>query len=200
MIAAVVLLALLTWQVVSHGPLARGDDHVDVVLLRLAARHRSARSAARVLADLGDVQVALPVLAAALVVSVRRLGRWCPAVWCAAAMAVTAAVVVPFKAAVARPAPGASVLAGHSGYFPSGHAATAAMAYGLAALALGPPLGSVAARRRLVAAVVPLNVAVGAGLVWCGYHRPLDVAASWCLSGVLLAATWWFTCWWGTRG
>jgi membrane-associated phospholipid phosphatase len=173
------------------------------------------RPAAQVLADLGDLQVALPVLAVVLGRVAWRRRAVLPAAGYAVVMAVTGALVVPVKAAVSRPAPGASVLAGHSGYFPSGHAATAAVACGLAVLALLPELRRAAARRLLVIAAVLLNLAVGAALVWRGYHWPLDVVAAWCLSGVLLAlapgltrgtgarlagAGARLTSWWGTRG
>lgn len=207
-----VSFALLTWQVAARGPLFHWDSRLDAAVLRAAARHRLLRPAAQVLADLGDLPVALPLLAVVLGWVAWRLRRWSPALGYAAAMAVTGVVVVPVKTAVSRPAPGASVLAGRSGYFPSGHAATAAMASGLAVLAVLPLLRRAAARRLVVIAAVPLNVAVGAALVWRGYHWPLDVVAAWCLSGVLLGLAWGLThglargparrlrSWWGTRG
>ena len=91
--------------------------------------------------------------------------------------------------------------ASHSGYFPSGHAATASVAYGLAVLALLPLVRRTAARRLLVGAAVPLNLAVGAALVWRGYHWPSDVVASWCLCWVLLGTVPSASRrWWGSRG
>ncbi len=194
-------LALLTWQVRAHGVLWRWDLRADAGVLRRAAREPGARPFARVLADAGDLAVALPALAAVLGVVVRRTGRWVTVAVSAAALAATGAVVVPFKAAVGRPAPGEAVLAGHSGYFPSGHAATFAVAGGLAVAAVRSlPAVRPAARRLLVAAAVPSNLLVGAALVWCGYHRPLDVLAAWCLAGVLLAAAAAVTRWWGSPG
>ncbi|WP_346265750.1 phosphatase PAP2 family protein [Streptomyces sparsogenes] len=95
-----------------------------------------------------------------------------------------------------RPPRPARPLADGSGFYPSGHAATAAVAYGAALLLLRPyprrPQHSRhrALRRALVALVALLNLAVGAGLVRRGYHWPLDVVGSWCLSGCLLGALW----------
>ncbi len=190
----------LTWQVAAHGPLDRWDSRTDLAVLRAAARHPFLRPGAQVLADLGDVAVAIPVLAVVLAAVAWRLRGWFPAGWYAVVMASTGAVVVPLKAAVSRPAPGATVLAGHSGYFPSGHTATAATACGLVVLAVLPWLRQAAARRLVVIAAVLLNLAVGAALVWRGYHRPLDVVAAWCLTGVLLCGARGVTSWWGTRG
>ncbi|MCQ4084565.1 phosphatase PAP2 family protein [Streptomyces sp. RB6PN25] len=200
--ACALLLALLTWQVAVHGPLFHSDTGVDSAVLQAAARYRFLTPAAQFLADLGDIQVAVPALAAALGYAAwyrRRAGHarwWLPSACCALVMALVGPVIVPLKDLVSRPAPGSTVLLGHSGYFPSGHASTAAMACGLALLATLPLLRSTSARRLLVAAAVLLNGAVGAGLVWRGYHWPLDVAAAWCLSGVLLG----LTRWWGSPG
>ncbi|MEU7370584.1 phosphatase PAP2 family protein [Streptomyces hygroscopicus] len=99
-------------------------------------------------------------------------------------MAAVPALIVPFKALVGRPGP-PGPLAGETGFFPSGHAATAAVAYGAAALLLRPHLRR-RLRRPLLAAVAVLNLAVAVGLVRRGYHWPLDAVASWCLSGPLL--------------
>ncbi|MCQ4043646.1 phosphatase PAP2 family protein [Streptantibioticus rubrisoli] len=199
------LFALLTWQVAAHGVLYRWDVRVDAAALRSAAHHQPLRPAAQLVADLGDIGVAVPVLVVALGYAAWRHRRagvprwWLPSAVGALAMAVTAPLVVPVKDLLSRPAPGTAQLVAHSGYFPSGHAATAAMAYGLAVLLLTGPLQRAAARRLLVLAAVLLNLAVGAALVWRGYHWPLDVAASWCLSGVLLCLAR-LTSWWGTRG
>ncbi len=72
-----------------------------------------------------------------------------------------------------------------TGYYPSGHTATAVVAYGTATLFLLPLLRSAAGRRLAVAGCAVLVLAVSFGLVRRGYHWPLDVVASWCL-GVLL--------------
>ncbi|WP_308312509.1 phosphatase PAP2 family protein [Streptomyces sp. ISL-11] len=147
---------------------------------------------AQFLSDLGNATVAVPVLVAAMAVSVLRSRaprRWPPVLGAALAMAAVPALVVPLKSWIARPGPPAMAASGaHGGFFPSGHTATAAVAYGAAALLVLLPAGAPRGRRVLTAACVVLNAGVGIGLVRRGYHWPLDVLGGWCLSGVLLWA------------
>ncbi|MEU3873459.1 MULTISPECIES: phosphatase PAP2 family protein [Streptomyces] len=163
------VLAATTWQVAAHGPLRALDE-------RLGRAAYGPSGLTRFLADLGNASVAVPVLVAAALWAARR--HWRSSVAAALAMAAVPAVVVPFKALVGRVGPPAMAGAPHE-FFPSGHAATAAVAYGAAALLL--------CRRRVwLWAVALLNVAVGVGLVVCGYHWPLDVVGAWALAGALL--------------
>ncbi|GAQ55990.1 phosphatase PAP2 family protein [Streptomyces acidiscabies] len=180
-----VLLALVTWQVADSGPLLRWDE-------RLSAALRHPDRFAELLSDLGNVQVALPVL---LVVAgyVAWLGRrvgeprwWGPAAAALTAMALVPLVVVPLKIWTDRP--GTPAVPPATGYFPSGHTATAMIAYGGAVLVLLPWLAAGRARRTAVGVAVVLVAAVSYGLVRRGYHWPLDVIASWCLGAVLLGA------------
>ncbi|MFF4762201.1 phosphatase PAP2 family protein [Streptomyces sp. NPDC001292] len=182
-----VLLALITWQVVAGGPLLDADREVGHALL-----HPDRLS--ELLADLGQVQIAVPVLLAVLI-QVAWRGRaagadrwWLAPLAAAVPMALVPALVVPLKAWTARP--GTTVMPPGTGYFPSGHAATAAVAYGAATLVLLPWLRTAAARRTVVALFAVLMSGASFGLVRRGYHWPLDVVASWCLSAVLLAALW----------
>ncbi|MFH8348770.1 phosphatase PAP2 family protein [Streptomyces sp. NPDC018045] len=187
------LFAVLTWQVASGGPLRALDER-----LGRAVVHGSVPTAlAEFFADLGDTAVALPVLALAALHAAWRGRRaaaprwWLPPAAALLTMAVVPALVVPLKTWLGRPGPPEMAGGLHSGFFPSGHAATAAVAYGAVALLLtalrvrprGPMPTGVAA---LVVGL--LNLAVGIGLVRRGYHWPLDVLASWCLAGMLLAA------------
>ncbi len=95
--------------------------------------------------------------------------------------------MVPAKAWFARPGPlGEPLGSGQWGWYPSGHTATSAIAYGTAALLLGRTLASPAARRRLYGATALVCLAVGIGLIWSDYHWLLDVTASWCLAGTVL--------------
>ncbi|MGV9252253.1 phosphatase PAP2 family protein [Streptomyces sp. NPDC003697] len=180
-----VLFALITWQVVAHGPLLRVDERLSRFLV-----HPDRPS--ELLADLGNAQVAVPVLALVLGHTARR-GRaagvhrwWLPPAAAAALMALVPVLVVPLKEWTARH--GTAVMPPGVGYYPSGHTATAAVAYGSAALLLLPWLRRAAARRLLVAVFAVLVLGVGFGLVRRGYHWPLDVVASWCLCAVLLTA------------
>jgi undecaprenyl-diphosphatase len=179
------LFALITWQVAGHGPLLAEDARLSRALV-----HPDRVS--QVLADLGSAPVAVPVLAVVLAYVARHgrgsgaRGWWRPPVAAALAMVLVPVLILPLKELTARP--GTPVMPPGTGYYPSGHTATAAVAYGAAALLLLPRLRSPHARRLLVAACAAVNLGVGFGLVRHGYHWPLDVLASWCLCAVLLHA------------
>ncbi|SCK37056.1 undecaprenyl-diphosphatase [Streptomyces sp. WMMB 714] len=134
-------------------------------------------------ADLGNPEVALPVLAAACAyaAAVVRGRRWLAPLCVLGALGGAAVAVSLVKVWLGRPGP-----LGGVNYYPSGHTATAAVAYGGAALLLCLSVRRLPSWPAPVAAVV-LTVLCGAGLVWRGYHWPLDVLASLCLSWVLLA-------------
>ncbi|MFF4019899.1 phosphatase PAP2 family protein [Streptomyces sp. NPDC001843] len=176
---------LITWQVVTGGPLERLDERLSGALV-----HPDGTS--QFLADLGNAQIAVPVLAVVLVYAAWRARAtgtdrwWQPSAAAAALMALVPAVVVPLKEWTARP--GTPVVPPGVGYYPSGHTATAAIAYGSAALLLLPRVRSPLGRRALLAAGAALVLGVSFGLVRHGYHWPLDVVASWCLCTVLLAS------------
>ncbi|MET9804738.1 phosphatase PAP2 family protein [Streptomyces sp. NPDC006368] len=170
--AALLLFGVITWQVVTGGPLARLDTRVSRALAG-----RGPTPFTELLADLGSLQVALPALAAAAAYAVWR-GRLGQALYAGLAMALVPALVVPLKLLVDRVGP----LTADTGYYPSGHTATAMVAYGGAALLLRA--------RWAVPVAILLTVATGVGLVLRGYHWPLDVAGSVCLFGPLLAAPW----------
>ncbi|AEN12685.1 phosphatase PAP2 family protein [Streptomyces sp. SID8360] len=173
MAALLAVFALVTWQVVAVGPLLGPDER-----LGLALAGRGPRALSDLFADLGNMEVAVPALAcAALVAWLRRDRR--EAVYAALAMVAVPVLVVPLKLWTDRQGP----LTEATGYYPSGHTATAAVAYGAAAVLLAPYV-----RRSwmmLVAAVL-LTAATSIGLVLRGYHWPLDVLASWCLAGAVL--------------
>ncbi|WP_324608905.1 phosphatase PAP2 family protein [Streptomyces sp. NRRL S-1813] len=230
------LFAALTWQVAGHGPLRTLDERLGRTL---AAAGDIPSGLAEFFADLGNTVVALPVLLVVMVWTGWR-GRqrsqrwhreregeqggadaaggpapvrwWLPPLAAGLALAAVPALVVPLKLWLARPGPPQMAGGAHDGFYPSGHGATAAVAYGVAALLLtrgrmraqmrlllrlrigndnsndvdarwGAPAAAVA----LPLAVALLNAGVGIGLVRRGYHWPLDVVGSWCLAGVLLA-------------
>ncbi|WP_374329409.1 phosphatase PAP2 family protein [Streptomyces sp. PSKA30] len=179
----VVLFALITWQVVADGPLVGLDERISRVLVQ-------PDRCSELLADLGNVQVAVPVLAIAGVYAGwrargARVARWwLPGVAAAVLMALVPALVVPLKELTDRP--GTPVVPPATGYYPSGHTATAAVAYGCATLLLLPWLHGTYVRRALALCCLAVNLGVGYGLVRRGYHWPLDVAASWCLGALLI--------------
>jgi undecaprenyl-diphosphatase len=182
------LFALITWQVVSGGLLLRVDERISRAVVAPSRFYGA-------LSDLGNVTVAVPVLAVVLGYVAWR-GRaagtdrwWLAPLAAAVLMALVPALIVPLKELIARPGPW--IMPG-TGYYPSGHTATAAVAYGSATLVLLPWLRSARRRRALVVAYVVVVLGVGYGLVRHGYHWPLDVVASWCLCAVLLSGLWLF--------
>ncbi|MFE1955798.1 phosphatase PAP2 family protein, partial [Streptomyces sp. NPDC059524] len=179
------LFAALTWQVAASGPLLGPDERLGDALRATSA---IPSGPAEFFADLGNLPVALPVLAAALAFATWRARSWRPAAIAVPAMALVPALVAPLQSLIARPGP--PPMAPGTGFYPSGHAATAAVAYGLCALLLRPHL-SARPRRALLAACAALNLAVGLGLVRQGYHWPLDVLGSWLLSLALLDVCAW---------
>lgn len=148
------------------------------------------------LADLGNSQVAVPVLAGVLAYVAWRARHsgadrwWLPPTAAALLMALVPALIIPLKELTARH--GTPAMPPGIGYYPSGHTATAAVAYGSATLLLFPWLRTAYARRELLIGCAAVNVGVGFGLIRCGYHWPLDVVASWCLCAVLLSSLWLF--------
>ncbi|MEU7400040.1 phosphatase PAP2 family protein, partial [Streptomyces sp. NPDC044948] len=183
----VLLFALITWQVLVDGPLVGVDERVSRGLV-----HPDRFS--ELLADLGNVPVAVPVLVVALAYAAwhgRARGAdrwWLPSLAGAVAMMLVPALVAPLKEWTDRP--GTPAVPPAVGYYPSGHTATAVVAYGAATLLLLGTLRSPAVRRALVALCAVLVLGTSYGLVRRGYHWPLDVVASWCLGAVLLAGVW----------
>jgi len=178
-----VLFALITWQVAVAGPLLALDARLGGALRRSSPP----TVVAELFADLGNLTVAVPVLAAATAYAVYRaptsgVHRWLAPLCVLTAMGGVAVIVPLVKVWLGRPGP-----LGGVNYYPSGHTATAAVAFGGAALLL-----SLSLRRRrywpLPATAAVLTALCSAGLVWRGYHWPLDVLASWCLAWVLLTS------------
>ncbi|WP_306318675.1 MULTISPECIES: phosphatase PAP2 family protein [unclassified Streptomyces] len=179
-LAAALLFALLTWQVAAEGALLAYDERLGDAIRTSAIPS----GPAEFFADLGNMAVALPVLALTLAyVTWRTRERFAPVV-AVVTMALVPALVAPLQSLVARPGP--PPMAPATGFYPSGHAATAAVAYGLCVLL--SPRSRTPRARELAYGCVLLNAAVGLGLVRQGYHWPVDVVGSWCLSVVLLCA------------
>ncbi|MFM9373096.1 phosphatase PAP2 family protein [Streptomyces sp. Da 82-17] len=180
--------ALFSQQIAASGPLRAADER----FAHLVRHSRFPDGAAELLADLGNMTVApvaLAVAAAYAAVCARRAGarRWWAGPLCAAlALAAVPLLVAPLKALFDRPGPPGTD--GSGGFYPSGHAATAIVAYGAAALLLLPWLRGAQWRRELAVGTGLLVAAVGYGLVRRGYHWPLDVFGSWLLGGMLLIA------------
>ncbi|MBT2393035.1 phosphatase PAP2 family protein [Streptomyces sp. ISL-1] len=170
-----VVFAVITWQVAADGPLRSLDERVE---LRIVGR--GPWTLTGLLADLGSMGVALPVLGAAIAYAVCR-GRRAEALYAALAMAAVPALVAPLKTLIDRQGP----LTGATGFYPSGHTATAMVAYCGAAMLITPYLR----RGWAMPVAVALTLATSIGLVLRGYHWPLDVIGSWCLCGLLLTVS-----------
>ncbi|MFJ9522743.1 phosphatase PAP2 family protein [Kitasatospora sp. NPDC101801] len=188
------VLALISWQVAVDGPLLELDELArnTVHTVRRALHSTLLNHLGAGLSDLGGPVPAMPMLLLTAAVAARRelragRARW----WYPVPVAVLAAVlvpllVVPSKTWFARPGPfGVPLSSEQLGWYPSGHTATSAIAYGTAVLLLGPTLRQ-PLRDRLYGLTALLCLGVGAGLVWSDYHWLLDVLASWCLAGVVL--------------
>ncbi|WP_323179140.1 phosphatase PAP2 family protein [Streptomyces sp. NBC_00320] len=158
------------------GPLLTPDERLSRALVRTVPDSVTER-----LSDLGNVQVAVPVLVLAMAYSVRRSRAWTPALTAGLAMALVPAVIVPLKTWTARPGP---LEPWAAGYYPSGHTATSAVAYLGAALLICP----YARRPWPRAAALLLTAATATGLILRGWHWPLDVLASCFLCTPLLLA------------
>lgn len=181
------LLAVLTWQVVTSGRLIDVDHAVrGWVLLAAATATGSAITPVGLrLCDVANWQIAGGVLLL-VAVAVSLLGREFRPLFVALAAAVGAlAVVVPLKALIGRPGPFTPPGAFADGFYPSGHTVTAVVCFGGAAVLAGEVVGRRTARL-LVGFAIALSAAVATALVWCDYHWLSDVLAGGALGGVLL--------------
>ncbi|WP_405488308.1 phosphatase PAP2 family protein [Streptomyces sp. NBC_00096] len=167
------LFALITWQVLVSGPLLTPDALLSRALVRTVPDAVTQR-----LSDLGNVPVAVPVLLLAVLYAVRR-GNRRGAAAAALAMALVPALIVPLKEWTARPGP---LEPWATGYYPSGHTATAYVAYTAAALLVAP----YTRRRWPLPLAAALTALTAAGLILRGYHWPLDVLASFLMCTPLL--------------
>ncbi|MFE2235549.1 phosphoesterase [Streptomyces sp. NPDC059442] len=191
------LLALVTWQVLVDGPLARLDERASRSLVGTVPRGLSELGA-----DLGNMTVALPVLGCAMACAAWR-GRRAAALYAGLAMVLVPVLVIPLKEWTARPGP---LEPWAAGYYPSGHTATAMVAYFGAAFLVsrrllpGAPRGGGGAgggggRRGARGRAPPppprppAPPPRGVGLVLRGYHWPLDVLASLCLGVLILTVS-----------
>ncbi|MFF2192915.1 phosphatase PAP2 family protein, partial [Streptomyces sp. NPDC058157] len=172
------LFALITWQVLDGGPLLTPDQELSRALVRAVPDAVTER-----LADLGNVEVAVPVLVAAMAYAVRR-GHRLAALAAGLAMALVPALIVPLKEWTARPGP---LEPWAAGYYPSGHTATALTAYTAAALLLTPHTR----RRWPLPTAAALTALTAAGLLLRGFHWPLDVLASLLMCTPLLLGVRW---------
>lgn len=189
-LALAVIFGLLTWQVVSHGPLLGVDRGVHRGIDRAVRNVNSPgfNSFTQWWTDLGMPSVAVPLLALAAIASARRLRSWRPVSAAAFAGLFLFGTVIPGKIIIGRAGPlGQQVVSGGFGWFPSGHTATSAICLGTGAMLLA--LAYPRWKRTLYSGTAFLCAGVAAGLLWNDYHWLLDVLASGCLTGIALWLT-----------
>ncbi len=188
------ILVFLTACVLAHSPVLDVDRWIRSAVEAQAhsARWRwvgyGGHAPAVLLTELGNNQVAFPVLIlAALVVAIRHRSVR-PLLAAAIGLVLLLGTVVPAKILIARAGPGLPPVAhGAMGVFPSGHTATSSVCLGLAVLLLARDLRG-RARQAALAGMAVVCFLVGAALVWCDYHWFTDVAAGWALAALIVMA------------
>jgi membrane-associated phospholipid phosphatase len=188
------ILAVLTVNVLANGPLVGVDRRIRAVVQAQAVSDPwrwvgdSWHAPARLLVELGNNQVAIPVLAVCALVVAARHRSLRPLLAAAAGVALLLVTVTPAKILIGRSGPGQPAVApGHLGVFPSGHTTTPGVCFALAVLLLAPDL-SPRARRATVAGMSVLCFLVGLALVWCDFHWFTDVVAGWALAALIVMA------------
>ena len=188
------ILAFLTVSVVVHSPVLDADRWIrDAVLAQAnSARFRWLEgyrfAPVYSLVDLGNNQVAVPILAlSALTVAIsdRSLRPLLAAV---VGVVLLLGTVIPAKILIGRAGPGLPPVAhGSLGVFPSGHSATSSVCLGLAAVLLARGLPGWA-RRAMLTITVMVCFLVGLALIWGDYHWFTDVVAGWALAALIVMA------------
>lgn len=114
---------------------------------------------------------------------------WEPVLVAGVTLAGTGALTLVLKAALGRPRPplGDAVAAADGYAFPSGHAATAAAAFGVLAYLISVRLRQQGARAAVWAAAAVLTVLVGVSRVYLGVHWTTDVLGGWAFGILWLA-------------
>jgi membrane-associated phospholipid phosphatase len=188
------ILAVLTVNVLADGPLLGVDRRIRAAVQAQAASDTwrwvgdSWHAPARLLVELGNNQVAIPVLAVCALVAAARHRSLRPLLAAAAGVVLLLVTVIPAKILIGRSGPGQPAVApGHMGVFPSGHTTTAGVCFALAVLLLAPDL-PVRARLATVAGMSVLCFLVGLALVWCDFHWFTDVVAGWALAALIVMA------------
>jgi membrane-associated phospholipid phosphatase len=188
------ILVFLTVSVLAHSPVLHVDEWIRGAV---QARAHSPRfrwlEAGRyapvyLLVDLGNNQVAVPVLGLSALIAGIRDRSVRPPLAAMVAVGLLLGIVIPAKILIARAGPGLPPVAhGSMGVFPSGHTATSSVCLGLAALLLVRGLPG-PARRTTLTGMAVLCFLVGVALIWGDYHWFTDVVGGWALAALIVMA------------
>jgi membrane-associated phospholipid phosphatase len=188
------ILAFLTASVLAHSPVLDIDTWIRTTVQAWAhsAGFRwleSGRYApVYLLVDLGNNQVAVPVLAVGSLAAAIRDHSVRPLLAALVGVVLLLGTVIPSKILIGRAGPGMPPVAhGAMGVFPSGHTATSSVCLGLAALLLARGMPG-RASRALLAAMITVCFLVGVALIWGDYHWFTDVVGGWALAALIVMA------------
>ncbi|WP_275560518.1 phosphatase PAP2 family protein [Streptomyces sp. 5-6(2022)] len=187
-VLTVLFLVLLALVAAHWGPLWTVDRDIAVALHHSAVRDHGFTRANRVLTDWFWDPWTMRALLAVAVGWLLWRREWRLALWVAVTAAVGTALQQAVKAALDRERPRwpNPVDSAHYAAFPSGHALTATVAFGLL-LWLLTLHGAPAKWLRLMAAVGAVSVlGVGFTRLYLGVHWPSDVLAGWLLGAALV--------------
>ncbi|MDX3230528.1 phosphatase PAP2 family protein [Streptomyces sp. ME19-01-6] len=189
-VLTVLFVVLLVLVVAGWGPLEDADQDTVEALHRTAVTHHGWTEANKVLTDWvwdpWTMRAGMALLVGWLLWRRERL----LALWVAATTAAGTALQQGVKAAVGRERPHwrNPVDSAHYAAFPSGHALTATVAFGLLLWVLAR-CGARAAWLRFATLLAVVSVAgVGFTRVYLGVHWPTDVVGGWLLGAALVYA------------
>jgi undecaprenyl-diphosphatase len=188
------ILAFLTVSVLAHSPVLDVDRWIrgavqaqaDSPRFRWLEGYRHAPI--YLLVDLGNNQVAVPVLGLSVLIAAIRDRSVRPVLAAMVGLVLLLGTVIPAKILIGRAGPGLPPVAhGALGVFPSGHSATSSVCLGLAAVLLARGMPGWA-RRAVLTIMATVCFLVGAALIWGDYHWFTDVVAGWALAALIVMA------------
>lgn len=186
-LAGFLALVFVGLTLLAMGPMAKLDAYFN-----LAPPPDSWRPVLHQVDRVGQRAVALPVLAAATFVAVRRAGTWRPAVLAVAAVFVLNLLVLVLKVGLGRGTPHVADPSFFSGgmAYPSGHAANVVLVYGLVAYLLLTYTSPGRRTRIALWALVPvLSVVMVLTSMTLNWHWFTDLVSGLVVGGVVLELT-----------
>jgi len=180
------LFAGVLQDVLSGDGVATADPHLHATALAL--RRGWLTTLADGITQLGAGAVVYPLTLTAVLVAVVGYRRWAEAALVAVALLSGQSLRALTNRLVDRPRPPhADWLINASGRaWPSGHTATAVLAYGLLVALFWPILTRAVIRVAAVAAATLIALAVGLSRVYLGVHWPSDVLGGWAFGALWL--------------